>query len=410
MKIVKGRIISFKSDSKAVDIPNGHVIVDDNGKIIEVGRGDIPSGDFEVFDYSNHLILPGFFDIHVHLPQFDQRARWGKNLLEWLEHYIFPAESRFAREDVARDTARRFFHELIKNGTTTAVVYSSAHRGATEIAFEEARKAGVRALIGQVLMDMNAPLEMLTTPEKARKDIESVANQWHGYDNRLFYVVTPRFAVSCSMELMKTVAEVAATNGLYIQSHLSEQIPEIELVRELFPNSPHYTGVYHEAGLLGEKTIMAHAIHLTNEERRILADTGTKIAHCPSSNFFLHSGVMDMETIENAGLVVGLGSDVAGGPFINMLQVLRDVYYANRMSPIKAFYHLTLGGAKALGWDSFLGTIEPGREADFTVIDPAPLASASDELTDVLAKLMFLGDDRNITATFVRGKLLWQKK
>ena len=410
MKLFKGRIISFKDDSRAVDLPHGHILVDDNGKIIEVGQGTLPSGEFEEFDFSDYLIFPGFFDIHVHLPQFDERARWGKNLLEWLEHYIFPAESRFAREEVARDTARRFFDSLVRNGTTTAVVYSSAHRHATEIAFEEANKKGIRALIGQVLMDRNAPLEMLITPEKAKKDIEAVASQWHGYDNRLFYVVTPRFAISCSMELMKAAAEVAKANDLYIQSHLSEQIPEVEYVRELFPEYPHYTGVYQDAGLLGEKTIMAHAIHLSDEERKILADTGTKIAHCPSSNFFLHSGRMDMKSIEDAGLVVGLGSDVAGGPFINMLQVLTDVYYANRMSPIKAFYHLTLGGAKALGWDSFLGTIEPGKEADFTIVDPSPLIGPDGELTDMLAKLMFLGDDRNIVATFVRGKKIWQRR
>ncbi len=409
MKLFKGRIISFKSEEKAVDIPNGYIIVDDNGKIIEVGQGKIPSGEFEVYDFSGLIILPGFFDIHVHLPQFDQRARWGKNLLEWLEHYIFPAELKFAREEVARDTARRFFSALVQNGTTTAVVYSSAHRRATEIAFEEARKVGMRAVIGQVLMDRNAPLEMLTTPQKARKDIEAVASQWHGYDDRLFYVVTPRFAISCSMELMKTAAEIARNNGLYIQSHLSEQVPEIDFVRELFPELPHYTGVYEEAGLLGEKTIMAHAIHLSDDELKLLHDSGTKIAHCPSSNFFLHSGVMDMERIEGAGLAVGVGSDVAGGPFINMLQVLRDVYYANRMSPVKAFYHLTKGGARALGWDSKVGAIEPGKEADLTVINPYPVANSDDEMMDLLAKLMFLGDDRNIVATFVRGEKLWQR-
>ncbi len=409
MKLFKGRVVSFKSDEKAIDIPDGYIIVDDMGKIIEVGQKKIPSGEFEVLDFSEFVIFPGFFDIHVHLPQFDQRARWGKNLLEWLEHYIFPAEQKFARDEVARDTARRFFNSLVSNGTTTAVVYSSAHRSATEIAFEEARKIGIRALIGQVLMDRNAPFEMLTTPGRAKKDIEAVASQWHGYDDRLFYVVTPRFAISCSMELMKAASDVAAANGLYIQSHLSEQIPEVEFVRELFPDIPNYTSVYHAAGLLGEKTIMAHAIHLSDDELELLRDTGTKIAHCPSSNFFLHSGRMDMELIEKYDLDVGVGSDVAGGPFINMLEVLRDAYYANRISPIKAFYHLTLGGAKVLGWETKVGTIEPGREADFTIIDPRPLASVNDELTDVLAKLMFLGDDRNVVATFVRGKQIWHK-
>ena len=410
LKLFRGRIAYFPDDSTSVEFRNGYLLVDPDGKIVDVGDGVPDHTEFDVVDYTGFLIIPGFFDIHIHLPQFDQRGRWATNLLQWLERYIFPAEMRFQDESVARDTAHRFFRALLANGTTTVVVYSSAHRRATEIAFEEAEYAGIRALIGQVMMDMNAPSQMLTTSKQAVRDVESVASQWHGKDNRLFYVVTPRFAVSCSMELMKALAEVASGMELFIQSHLSEQLPEIETVKRLFPEAKSYTHVYLEAGLLTERTIMAHAIYLSDEERKILHDTGTKIAHCPSSNYFLHSGTMDLQANENAGLTVGLGTDVGGGPHLSMFHVMREMYYANPISPVKAFYHATFAGAKVLGWQDFLGTLEVGKEADFIVINYKNLIDEDADLSEILAKLMFIGDDRNIVATYVRGRKVWPVK
>ena len=380
--------------------------VDGEGKIAALSNERPPVGG-ELIDYSGGLILPGFIDTHIHLPQLRERAMISDSLLEWLEKYIFPAEEKFADPEFAREVSREFFSGLLRNGTTTAVVFSSSHREATETAFEEAVKSGIRAVIGQVLMDMNGPEELLTTPEKAVEDIRAVASKWHGFDGRLFYAVTPRFAVSCTMELMKTAAKVAKEMGLYVQTHLSEQVGEIEEVMMLFPNAKSYTDVYRRAGLLGERTIVAHAIHLSDREREILAETGTKIAHCPSSNFFLHSGVMDLMAHEKAGLTVSLGSDVGAGPFLSMLEVLRDSYYANAMSPFKAFHLLTMGGARALGMEDRIGSLEVGKEADFVVINPEPLAGVDDSLEVLLSRLMVLGDERNVSATYVRGERLW---
>jgi len=403
MKTYHGRIVSFEDPTSPREY--SYMTVED-GRIISLSKGR-PSVTGELVDYSGYLILPGFIDTHVHLPQFYSRGMISTSLLDWLEKFIFPAEMKFSDPEFARVAAKEFFSTAIRNGTTTAMVYSSPHREATEIAFEEAMRSGIRAIIGQVLMDRNGPEELLTTPERAERDIVAVASKWHGFDGRLFYAVTPRFAVSCSMPLMKTAAKVAEGMGLYVQTHLSEQVEEVEEVLRLFPGVSSYTEVYLKAGLLGGKTVVAHAIHLSNTEREVLAETGTKVAHCPSSNFFLHSGTMSLPSHERFGIVVGLGSDVAAGPFISMLEVMRDAYYANPMDPFKAFHLLTMGGAKVLGLDGSIGSLEPGKEADFVVVSPEPLASPDGDLWTILSRLMILGDERNVTATYVRGKRLW---
>ena len=404
VRVYKARILSFEDPSSPREYL--YMAVDDDGRIAALSN-ERPSVGGELIDYSGSLILPGFIDTHIHLPQLHERAMISDSLLEWLERYIFPAEEKFTDPDFAREVSREFFGSLLRNGTTTAVVFSSSHREATEIAFEEAMKSGMRAVIGQVLMDMNGPEELLTTPERAVEDIKAVASRWHGFDGRLFYAVTPRFAVSCTMELMRAAAEVAREMDLYVQTHLSEQVGEIEEVMRLFPEAESYTDVYLKAGLLGERTIVAHAIHLSDRERKILAETGTKIAHCPSSNFFLHSCVMDLKAQEKAGLTVSLGSDVGAGPFLSMLEVLRDAYYANVISPFKAFHLLTMGGARALGMEDRIGSFEVGKEADFVVINPEPLAGVDENLEVLLSRLMILGDERNVVATYVRGKELW---
>ncbi|ASJ07758.1 hypothetical protein A3L11_00340 [Thermococcus siculi] len=404
MRTYRARILSFENPSSPSEYR--YMSVNDEGHIVALSR-EKPAITGELVDYSEYLILPGFIDTHIHLPQLHERARISGSLLEWLERYIFPAEGRVADPNFAREVNEEFFSLLLRNGTTTAVVFSSSHREATEIAFEEAMKSGIRAVIGQVLMDMNGPGELLTTPERAVEDIKAVASRWHGFDGRLFYAVTPRFAVSCTMELMRASAEVAREMNLYVQTHLSEQVGEIEEVLRLFPDAESYTDVYLRAGLLGERTIVAHAIHLSDRERKMLADTGTKVAHCPSSNFFLHSGVMDLKAQEKAGLTVSLGSDVGAGPFLSMLEVMRDAYYANPMGPFKAFHLLTMGGARALGMEDRIGSLEAGKEADFVVIDPEPLAGTGGELEVLLSRLMILGDERNVTARYVRGRKLW---
>ncbi len=397
-KAYYSRIITY-ANGELRDYGKAHLLVKD-GRIMDI-RKDKP--EINVKDYGDYIILPGFVDMHTHLAQIDARARWEPDLLKWLEKHIFPAEMRFQDEDYARERAEAFFEELLVNGTTAAGIYSSPYLHATDIAFEIASKKGLRIIMGQVLMDMNSPEDMQVSLEWAKRDIEYLASKWHGYGGRIFYAVTPRFAVSCSMELMKLASHMAKVMDLYIQTHIAEQLGEIERVREIHGRYGGYANVYLEAGLLGKRSIVAHAIHLSDEEINILKETDTAISHCPSSNFFLHSGSMDIFRLKKKGLRIGFGSDIAAGPYFSMLEVARDASYTNKISPEEAFYHITLGGAKALGMEKYTGSLEIGKHADFVVVDISGLSDMEASTREILSSLIYRGDDRNILATYIDG-------
>ncbi|NPA75726.1 MAG: guanine deaminase [Euryarchaeota archaeon] len=392
MTAYRGVIYSFQAPHEFV-VVDGYMVVRD-GKIISVQK-ERPKTE-EIVDYGDALILPGFVDTHIHLPQINARGRWSEDLLTWLERYIFPEERRFLDKDYALKNTEKFFYELKKNGTTTALVYGPPSPGATEVAMNVAKESGLRVFMGQTLMDMNVPDELKTQVNDAVAAVKDMGQRWRG--GLVQYALTLRFAISCSMELMRETSKIAREMNMIIQTHISEQKREIAEVKKIHGRG--YAQVYDDAGVLYPRTVLAHGIHLTDEERTLIAARGAKIAHCPSSNFFLHSGVMNMESMDAHGIAVALGSDIAAGPFINMLPVLRNVYYANLISPEKAFYLLTLGGAKVLGIDSITGSLEPGKSADFVVVEPIEKEAPR----DMLSKLMFLGDDRNILATYVQGK------
>ena len=396
------RIITYY-DGKLRDFKN-HYLVVENGRV--VGITDKKQDNF--VDYGDYLILPGFVDTHIHLAQIDARAKWCPDLIDWLEKYIFPAEMKFEDEEYARNAARRFFQELAKNGTTTAAVFSSPFKNATDIAFQEASEIGLRVIMGQVMMDMNVPEELKVSLYNAEKDVSELANKWHGYGNMLYYAVTPRFAVSCSMNLMKVLANIAKEKNLFIQTHISEQEKEIEEVLKLNPKFKNYTEVYHHAGLLGSRSILAHGVHLNDDELKILKREGVSISHCPSSNFFLHSGVMSIDAMKRHKLRVGFGSDIAAGPYFSMLEVARDASYSNPISPEEAFYYLTLGGAKSLSFDKITGSLEFNKSADFVVVSLEN--SENLDTRELLSSLIYLGDDRNIIATYASGKEIYKKE
>ncbi len=397
MVAYKAHIVSFPSPQNMKYIA-GYLSVK-KGKIKKI-TSERP--DDEIIDYSGYLIFPGFVDTHIHLPQIEMRAKWSSDLLSWLENYIFPEEMRFIDEQYTEKKSEKFFNLLGKNGTTTALVYGPPTAESTEIAMKIANDYGLRIFMGQTLMDMNVPEELITLPNKAKESVKSMAKKWdHG---RVQYALTLRFAISCSMGLMRETAKIARNNNLIIQTHISEQEKEVEEVSRIHKMS--YAEVYDKAGVLYHRTVLAHAIHLSEEELKLISARNAKIAHCPSSNYFLHSGTMLLAKLEGYGLQVGVGSDVAAGPFINMLPVLRNAYYANFMTPEKAFYMLTLGGASVLGIDSITGSLDPGKSADFVVVKPLTNISKS-SLKDALAELIFLGDTDNIIATHVGGKEIY---
>lgn len=331
-------------------------------------RTEFPSAEF--VDLGNKTILPGLIDAHVHLPQFAIMGAGAGELLTWLNTYTYPEEARFADPTYAAKIAKVFFDALVANGTTTAVIYSSVHEEATDIAFSAAQAKGIRAFIGKVMMDQNSPEALQERTEDSITASVRLFEKWDGADGgRLRYIFTPRFAAACSMDLMKRVGESARERGAFVQTHLSENKDEVEWVRKLFPNCPSYTAVYDSAGMLTERSIMAHCIHLSSDEIALLARRRTNVAFCPYSNRTLRSGTMPYAKLRNAGLNISLGTDVAGGPSLSMRDQMREAMTAASIGQPEALYLATLGGARALGLSGGIGNFDSGKDADFVIVE-----------------------------------------
>ena len=414
---------------------DGALLVDANGKIKEVGHYDrIAGNDPQVptVNLSTKIIAPGFIDAHVHLPQYQAAGLYGKELLDWLETYIFPAERRFTPA-AADSLCPVFFDRLLANGVTTAAIYSSSSAASTDRVFEWAREKHLRAIIGKVMMDRNVPLDLAdSSASVAFDESEELCRKWHqkDADQLLYYAFTPRFAPSCSWQLMKNVGRLSRhlqESGVYVQTHLSENQNEVAWVKELFPEAQDYTDVYEKTGLLGPKTLLAHAIYISARERNVLLDAQAALVHCPTSNLFLKSGLMPLSDLLHMKQKVALGSDVAGGPTLCPFSVMQSAIYVHNsrrfltaeadsdLTPATVFYLATLGGARALGLDTITGSLEPGKHADFIVLDVSsfqdlPSDSGLGELERLLSRLVFLGDDRIVDQTYVQGRLCYKRQ
>jgi guanine deaminase len=350
----------------------------------------------------------------------------GCELLEWLDNYIFPAEKRFESVEVARGAAARFFEDLKANGTTTSCVYSTVHKDSTDEAFKEAYRSGLRVFMGKSMMDQNSPPFLQEKTRDSIRSSQELCEKWHGKDEgRLNYVFSPRYAATCSMNLMKQVSKLAGRYDALIQTHLSENPHEIRLVKSLFPNYRTYTHIYEAANLLTPRTIMAHCIHLENDEMRLLRKYSVKVAHCPSSNFFLKSGLFNINKMVDAGLDIGLGSDTGGGPSLSMFKEMSNAcnmskanYMVSRrnLKPIDstfAFYLATMGGAKVLGLSHNVGNFSIGKQADFVVLDAAKVDPLRDNrertAREILSQITYRGNELTIFATFVRGVKIYER-
>jgi len=416
-----GHLISPIDASSFLDVRRGAIAVDGVGKIQDVGPLEELRAKWNaarVFDFGDRLILPGLIDLHIHLPQFTETGKSGETLLSWLEKYTFPAEARFADPEYARKIARWFFSELARNGTTLANVFTTIHWRSTDQAFEVASEMGIRAIMGKVLMDRHAPAALLDNTEDSLRQTRELCEKWHGFDDgRLLYAFIPRFAITCTSAQLNGVARLwQAYEGTYMHTHLSESQEEVEFVQTLFPGSRSYTDVYAKHGLLGDRSIFAHSIHLSQGEMSELSKTRSSIAHCPGSNFFLKSGRFKYFPVKEAGIRFGLGSDIAGGPYMSLFQVMRDAYYTQSDCWIPApelLYRATLGGADALGLEEKVGSLAKGKEADFIVVDPTRNTGItadrlSQSMEDIISALVFMGDDRLVEATFVRGRCIFE--
>ncbi len=387
-------------------------------RIVDVGAtADVTAGlpsATPVVRHPRALILPGFIDCHVHYPQLEIVGAAGYPLLEWLERYTFPAEAAFADPVHADRIAAVFLDQLRRNGTTTAAVYGTVHPQSVESLFAAALATGLRIFAGKALMDRNAPAALLDTAQRGYDESKALIARWHGR-GRLAHAITLRFvATSSPAQLEATAALWREHPGMLLQSHLAENLAELAWVRELFPAAADYTDVFASFGLLGPGTVLGHGIHLSPGERQRIAASGAAIAHCPTSNLMLGSGLFDALATRSAGVVVGLATDVGAGTTLSMLATMGAAMQVARLRgtglhPAQALWLATAGAAEALGLAGVTGNLAPGLEADLVVLDPAssPLLAARmatiDGIEDLLTTLMTLGDDRSVIATYAGG-------
>jgi guanine deaminase len=397
---------------------DGLLLVED-GVVVACGdHADLAGrlGDTPVTAFPGRMITPGFVDTHIHFPQGDIIAAHGAQLLDWLEQHTFPAEAAFADPAHAADAAAFFLGELLRNGTTSAMVFGSVHKASVEALFEAALARDMRLIAGKVLMDRHAPPGLCDTVETSRADMLDLIARWHGR-GRLGYAVTPRFAISCSDAQLAMAGEVLAQHpGVWLQTHLSENHREIAETAALFPEASDYLNVYERFGLVGDRSVFAHGVHLEADAFDRLAAAGSAIAFCPSSNLFLGSGLFDLKGACDHGVKVGIGTDVGAGTSFSVLHTLGEAYKVGQLrgsslDPFHAFYLATLGGARALGLGDKIGNLAPGKEADFLVLDLAatPLlarrTAGAITLPEKLFVLSILGDDRSIERTYLAGEL-----
>jgi guanine deaminase len=409
--------------------PDGRIDVDARGVLAAVGPWrDEPGGaEGSAVDLRPLVLMPGMVDLHVHLPQLPSAGVGaGLHLLDWLERYVFPLERAFD-EEAAERLAPAACRAFAAAGTTTAVMYGAVYEPSLDAAFRAAEAHGIRAVIGKVMMDRgsyDARLPPDRVLEVSLRQSADLCSRWHGRDGgRLRYAFTPRFAVSCTADMLRESAALARSTGAYWQTHLSEDHDELEAVARLYPEALDYLDVYDRAGALGPRTIMAHAIHLSEREIGRLAETGTAVAHCPASNLFLASGAMRLARYKAAGIRVGLGSDVSGGPdlsiFANMragaytqsgLHVLAEGRGPEPLDPLDWLRLGTLEGARALGLDPEIGSLEVGKDADMIAVDPrlvAPIEGIdSDDPAEVMSRLAFRPHSDMVRAAWVRGRRL----
>jgi guanine deaminase len=422
----RGEILHFLADPRegpeAIRHYDDGVLVVEDGRIAEVAPWSedavhrLQGTPVEYF--ARGLIVPGFVDAHVHYPQVDIVASPGGRLLDWLSNYTFPCEARFSHKEVAREAARFFLDRLLAGGVTSALVFATAHKVSAEALFEEAYARDMRLITGKVLMDSNVSPGVSDTAETGYMETKSLIAEWHG-KGRLGYAVTPRFALTSSERQLQLAGRLLAEHpGVLLHTHLSETVEEVAAVRKMFPWAPDYLGVYERFGLVGPYSVFAHCLQLTESERARFGKAGCAAAFCPSSNLFLGSGLFDLAAMRKVGAPVALGSDVGAGTSLAMAATMADAYKTCQLKrravdAFDLFYMATLGGAKALHIDGAVGNFEPGKEADFTVLDGSrqPLLARrlakARKFPERLFALAILGGETAVSRTYVAGNLAY---
>lgn len=423
LQAYRGSLLHFFADpafnAQSHDWHEDGLLIVEDGKVKAAGdyaalHATLPAGAV-VHDYSGKLLMPGFIDTHIHYPQTDMIASPSEGLLPWLETYTFPSERQFEDSTHAAGVADFFLDELLRCGTTTAMVYCSVHPQSVDAFFAASEQRGLRMVAGKVMMDRNCPDFLRDTAETSARDTEALIQRWHKR-GRSLYAITPRFAPTSTERQLQLAGELAAAYpDTYIQTHVSENEAECAWVRELFPNSRSYIDVYDSYGMMRPRAMYGHCIWLNEHDRRRMAETQSAAAICPTSNLFLGSGLFDFERADEAGVLLSLATDVGAGTSFSMLQTMNEAYKVARLKgsylpALRMFYLATLGAARSMQLEGTIGNFAAGAEADFIVIDPqaTPLlqrrTARSSSLEELLFALALLGDDRAIAATYAAGR------
>jgi guanine deaminase len=427
--LLLGQTISFRGDPflqsprDCFDYCRDGAVLIENGKIIATGEASnirrLARADAIFENYGDSIISAGFIDTHVHYPQTQMIASYGEQLLQWLEKYTFVTEQQFADKQHAERIAELFLHELLRNGTTTAAVYCTVHPESVDAFFEQSQKLNTLMIAGKVLMDRNAPAPLLDTPETSYTQSKELIQRWHN-KGRQRYCITPRFAGTSSTAQLEVAGKLWREHPTtYLQTHLSENRAEVAWMRDLFPTHKNYLDIYASHNLLGPRSIYAHCVHVDEEDFCTFHRSGAAIAHCPTSNLFLGSGLFNLASAKapNRPVRVGLGTDIGAGTSFSQLQSLNEAYKiaqmrGDKLDALRAFYLATRGGAEALYLDDRIGSLTAGNDADLIVLDPraTPLMQLRYEhargIEDILFMLMMIGDDRSVRATYVAGNLV----
>ena len=423
MPVFRSALLRFADDGMALFDPDGLLAVgpDAQGRQRVLAAGawsDLAPrfGSGPVEHLPGRIIAPGFVDMHIHFPQTDVIGSPADGLLPWLENYTFPHEKRFAAPEYSAQVAQFFIAELLRNGVTTALAFATSHPASAQALFVEAQHHQMRLITGKVLQDRHSPDGVRDDTEQSLIDTEALIQRWHGVD-RLGYAITPRFAPTSTPEQLRGAGELAARYpGVWIQSHVAENLDEIRWAHELFPASRSYLSVYDDFGLLRERAVYAHCIHLDEHDRALMRDTGAVAAVSPTSNLFLGSGFFDYAEADRVGMGYGLASDVGGGTSFSPFHTMLAAYYVGRegqakrglsLSPQHLWWQHTAGAAKALGLAGVVGNLQPGCEADFIVLNPqaTPLlarrTAQAGSIDELLFAMIVLGDDRLVEKTVI---------
>jgi guanine deaminase len=418
--------LSFKRAPLSIDDTASYLYIEDGGLLVSEGkiaaigeyteiRAQAPEGVTEK-DHRPHLIVPGLIDMHLHFPQMQVIGSYAANLLEWLNTYTFPEECRFVESAHAQRIATHFYDELIRHGTTTAVAYCSVHKTSADAFFAEALKRNMLMVGGKVMMDRNAPQGLLDTPELGYDETRQVIADWHG-KGRNHVAITPRFAITSTPKQMEAAQALAQEfPDLFIQTHLSENLDEIKYTCELYPEAIDYTDIYVRYGLMGNKTLLGHAIHLSDREADVLSETGAVAVHCPTSNLFIGSGLFPMKKLQRRekSVRIAVATDIGGGSSYSMLRTMDEAYkiqqlLGERLNPLESWYLMTRGNAEALSMVDRIGTLDAGTDADITVLNASSTPAMAlkmevvTSLTEELFLMLTMGDDRTVVETYVAG-------